>query len=139
MRKAWGVNTQPLTLSESCQEQPVQWLTGLLKSYNEAKRAPDSLRPASPTKDGMLKASGHTWRFKARFRRHAFGWRSQPAIARLREAVSDQIPYIERLADCWGELCGSIEIVLAVGNCYLRKEDQDPALKQNYETAFELD
>ena len=29
--------------------------------------------------------------------------------------------------------------VLAVGNCYLRKEGQDPALKQNYETAFELD
>ena len=28
---------------------------------------------------------------------------------------------------------------LAVGNCLLRKEDQDPALKQNYETAFELD
>ncbi|OGC91541.1 MAG: hypothetical protein A2W25_03605 [candidate division Zixibacteria bacterium RBG_16_53_22] len=29
--------------------------------------------------------------------------------------------------------------ILAVGNCYLRKEDQDPALKQNYEMAFELD
>ncbi len=29
--------------------------------------------------------------------------------------------------------------VLAVGNCYLRKEAQDPALKLNYETAFELD
>ena len=29
--------------------------------------------------------------------------------------------------------------VLVVGNCLLRKEDQDPALKQNYETAFELD
>jgi carbamoyltransferase len=29
--------------------------------------------------------------------------------------------------------------VLAVGNCYLRKEDQDPALKLNYEGAFELD
>ena len=28
---------------------------------------------------------------------------------------------------------------LAVGNCYLKKEDQDPALKLNYETAFELD
>jgi carbamoyltransferase len=28
---------------------------------------------------------------------------------------------------------------LAVGNCYLRKEQQDPALKQNYETAFEAD
>ena len=29
--------------------------------------------------------------------------------------------------------------VLAVGNCLLKKEDQDPALKLNYETAFELD
>lgn len=29
--------------------------------------------------------------------------------------------------------------VLVVGNCYLRKEDQNPDLKQNYETAFELD
>jgi carbamoyltransferase len=29
--------------------------------------------------------------------------------------------------------------VLAVGNCLLRKERQDPSLKQNYETAFELD
>jgi carbamoyltransferase len=28
---------------------------------------------------------------------------------------------------------------LALGNCFLRKEDQDPALKKNYETAFELD
>lgn len=28
---------------------------------------------------------------------------------------------------------------LAVGNCYLRKENQDPSLKQNYESAFELD
>jgi carbamoyltransferase len=28
---------------------------------------------------------------------------------------------------------------LAVGNCYLKKEHQDPALKLNYETAFELD
>jgi len=28
---------------------------------------------------------------------------------------------------------------LAVGNCFLRKEDQDVSLKQNYEQAFELD
>ena len=28
---------------------------------------------------------------------------------------------------------------LAVGNCVLRKEDQDPSLKQNYESKFELD
>jgi len=28
---------------------------------------------------------------------------------------------------------------LAIGNCYLRKADQDPALKRNYESAFEPD
>lgn len=134
----------------------------------------------------MAKARGHSWQFKTRFRRHAFGWKSQPAIARVQEAVSeitlvarvdpilgaegavvllerlspaleqvdsssgaigtavnhaiaqlvpvivaapadadtrarwldrlfdahaaDEIPYIERLADYWGELCGSPEV-----------------------------
>jgi carbamoyltransferase len=29
--------------------------------------------------------------------------------------------------------------VLAAGNCYLRKEDQDPGLKRDYKSAFELD
>jgi len=29
--------------------------------------------------------------------------------------------------------------VLAIGNCVLRKEDQDPALKRGYKDAFELD
>jgi carbamoyltransferase len=28
---------------------------------------------------------------------------------------------------------------LAIGNCFLAKERQNPALKQNYESAFELD
>ena len=31
----------------------------------------------------------HPWQFKARFRRHAFGWRSQPAITRVKEAVAE--------------------------------------------------
>ncbi|MHB8264108.1 MAG: hypothetical protein ACYDGY_10265, partial [Acidimicrobiales bacterium] len=31
----------------------------------------------------------HKWVFKSRFRRHAFGWRSQPAIGRVKEAVSE--------------------------------------------------
>jgi len=31
----------------------------------------------------------HEWVFKARFRRRAFGWRSQPAIQRVKEAVSE--------------------------------------------------
>jgi carbamoyltransferase len=29
--------------------------------------------------------------------------------------------------------------VLAAGNCLLRKEDQDPGLRENYETKYELD
>ena len=134
----------------------------------------------------MPNARGHSWRFKTRFRRHAFGWKSQPAITRLQEALAeikqvarlepmvaaegaiallerispalehvdsssgaigsavnrtitelvaliagapadastraawldrlfeahaaDQIPYIEQLAEYWGELCGSREL-----------------------------
>lgn len=37
----------------------------------------------------MSKSSSHAWVFRPRFRRHAFGWRSQPAIQRVREAVSE--------------------------------------------------
>jgi len=132
------------------------------------------------------KARPHHWEFTSRFRRGAFGWKSQPAIQRVRQAVSeikkvarrdpvlaaegavlflervsaaleqvgsssgaistavnhaieglvaiiakapvdtetregwlerlweahanDEIPYIERLGDFWGELCASREI-----------------------------
>ncbi|HNU68978.1 MAG TPA: hypothetical protein PKH54_08955 [Myxococcota bacterium] len=31
----------------------------------------------------------HKWEFKARFRRGSFGWRSQPAIQRVKEAVAE--------------------------------------------------
>jgi hypothetical protein len=137
----------------------------------------------------MAKTDGYKWEFKARFRRHAFGWKSQPAITRIKQAVTeikkvakkdpalaaegaiaflervspalehvdsssgaigtavnhavaelvplianapadtktrdgwlerlfeahqeDQIPYIERLADHWGELCASKEVASA--------------------------
>lgn len=37
----------------------------------------------------MAKAAAHKWEFRARFRRRAFGWRSQPAIKRIKEAVSE--------------------------------------------------
>lgn len=133
----------------------------------------------------MTKTDGYVWEFKARFRRHAYGWKSQPAIQRVKQAVkeikkvarkdpvlaadgavtllerlspalenvdsssgaigtaannavaelvpiiagapagpetregwlerlweahaADQIPYIESLADFWGELCASKE------------------------------
>ncbi len=132
------------------------------------------------------KPGAHKWEFKARFRRGAFGWRSPPAIQRIKQAVAeirqvarkdpvlgaegsvtfierispaleqvdsssgaigtavnnalrelvpiiarapadpktrdawlerlweaheaDDIPYIERLADDWGELCGTNEL-----------------------------
>ena len=108
----------------------------------------------------VTKANAHVWEFRARFRRNAFGWSSQPAIQRLSPALehvdsssgtigtavnnavaelvpiiaraasdpetrerwlerlweahgADQIPYIERLADFWGELCASKEAALA--------------------------
>jgi hypothetical protein len=37
----------------------------------------------------MTKAEAHKWEFKARFRRHAFGWKSQPAITRVKQAVAE--------------------------------------------------
>lgn len=131
-------------------------------------------------------AGAHKWEFQARFRRHAFGWKSEPAIQRIKQAASeikkvarrdpvlaaegavlflervspaiehvdgssgaigtavnraiedlvaiiaaapaavelreswlerlweaqaeDQIPYLERLADYWGDLCASREV-----------------------------
>lgn len=33
--------------------------------------------------------TAYKWEFKARFRRHAFGWRSQPAVLRVKQAVSE--------------------------------------------------
>ena len=37
----------------------------------------------------MTTPESHRWAFKARFRRNAFGWRSQPAIQRIKEAVNE--------------------------------------------------
>ena len=33
--------------------------------------------------------SAYSWKFKSRFRRHAFGWRSRPAIERINEAIAE--------------------------------------------------
>lgn len=38
---------------------------------------------------GGFKVKAYKWTFKARFRRHAFGWRSKPAIQRVKQAVSE--------------------------------------------------
>lgn len=37
----------------------------------------------------MPKPAVHKWQFKSRFRRNAFGWKSQPAILRVKQAVSE--------------------------------------------------
>jgi hypothetical protein len=37
----------------------------------------------------MASGNKHVWTFSSRFRRHAFGWRSQSAIQRVKEAVSE--------------------------------------------------
>jgi len=37
----------------------------------------------------MSSATKHKWDFRARFRRNAFGWRSQPALKRIKEAVTE--------------------------------------------------
>ncbi len=42
-----------------------------------------------PVLTTMSSDTKHKWIFRARFRRHAFGWRSQPAIKRIKEAVSE--------------------------------------------------
>ena len=35
------------------------------------------------------RANKHKWAFALRFRGHSFGWKSQPAIKRAKEAVSE--------------------------------------------------
>jgi hypothetical protein len=37
----------------------------------------------------MPRSPVHKWVFVPRFRRHAFGWRSQPAVQRVREATTE--------------------------------------------------
>lgn len=45
----------------------------------------------------MARASAHRWEFRARFRRQAFGWRSQPAIKRVKEAVAAPDRFVSRM------------------------------------------
>src|ERR1044071_2897037 len=37
----------------------------------------------------ITRSTDNKWIFRTRFRRHAFGWRSQHAIKRIKEAVSE--------------------------------------------------
>jgi NAD(P)-dependent dehydrogenase (short-subunit alcohol dehydrogenase family) len=64
------------------------------------------------------KAGGYRWEFKARFRRNAFGWRSQPAVLRVKQAVAE----IKRVA--------RKDPVLAAEGAVTFLERVSPALEQ---------
>jgi carbamoyltransferase len=48
-------------------------------------------------------------------------------------------PIVGSPEDAFRCFMGTEVETLAVGNCFLRKQHQDPALKKRYEQAFELD
>ncbi len=48
-------------------------------------------------------------------------------------------PLVSTPEDAFRCFMGTDIEILAVGNCFLRKEEQDQSLKQSYETLFELD
>jgi hypothetical protein len=66
----------------------------------------------------MTKPAAHKWAFAPRFRRHAFGWRSQPAMQRVREAVTE----IQKIA--------KEDPALAASGAVLFLEKVSPALEQ---------
>ena len=56
------------------------------------RRSPKLPAPANDVELAPLrspKPAVHAWAFRARFRANAFGWKSQPAITRVREAVAE--------------------------------------------------
>lgn len=65
-----------------------------------------------------MKNTKHKWIFRARFRRHSFGWRSQPAVKRVKEAVSE-IKKVARKSP-----------VLAAEGAVIFLEKVSPALEQ---------
>ncbi len=66
----------------------------------------------------MTRPPAHKWAFAPRFRRHAFGWRSQPAVQRVREATAE----IQKVA--------KKDPALAATGAVLFLEKVSPALEQ---------
>ncbi len=66
----------------------------------------------------MPRSPTHKWAFAPRFRRHAFGWRSQPAVQRVREATAE----LQKLA--------KKDPALAAAGAVLFLEKVSPALEQ---------
>jgi len=84
------------------------------------------------TRKAPSRVEPHVWQFKASFRRHAFGWKSQPAITRIRQAVAEikkvaktdpvlaaegAVAFLERVSPAIEQVDGSSgSIGTAVGN-----------------------
>jgi hypothetical protein len=50
---------------------------------------PRRSNPSGPNGTLQGKAEPHAWQFKPRFRRGAFGWKSQPAMSRIGQAIAE--------------------------------------------------
>jgi hypothetical protein len=96
----------------------------------------------------------YRWGFKARFRRHAFGWRSQPAVQRVKEAVSEvkqvarrdpilaadgAVSFLERLSPALEHVDGSSGAIGTAVNNALRAlvpiivdAPADPAVREDW-------
>jgi hypothetical protein len=70
------------------------------------------------TKQRVPASGTYKWEFKARFRRHAFGWKSQPAIVRIKQAIAE----IKKVA--------KNDALLAAEGALLFLERVSPALEQ---------
>lgn len=65
-----------------------------------------------------MMSTAHKWQFASRFRRHAFGWRSDTPIQRIKEALAE-IKQVARK-----------EPVLAAEGAIILLEKLSPALEQ---------
>jgi len=63
--------------------------TSCARSSSANEKPPSALFVSGPRTNTMAKTERHRWAFRARFRRNAFGWKSGPAIERIKEAVSE--------------------------------------------------
>ena len=108
------------------------------------------------TKSAMSPPPAHAWEFKPRFRRESFGWQSQPAIGRIKEAVAEikkvarkdptlaaegAVLFLERLAPAIDRVDGSSgSISTAMNNAIaalttiIAVAPADPAIREEWLT-----
>jgi hypothetical protein len=80
------------------------------------------------------------WTFTGVFALGAFFYPWVLALAGLTALVTlTRAQWLAPLNRAWMKFGELMHHVVAIGNCFLRKEQQNPALKKNYASAFELD